>query len=171
MANEVTLNFTAEQIDVRLENAGNAILHTEQTLTPEQQEQARKNIGADVGVDKMLYLSDYGIDLTRLFMAGGGSQIIEDVGTFWEDVHATPLEQQLRLPLYFGSTLVMPQSVTRYCDETDGAMVSNVLQATMTFYFNGQFVTVSILMSSIEDRGAGIMLAIVSTTDIPTQQI
>lgn len=46
MANEVTLNFTAEQIDVRLENAGNAILHTEQTLTPEQQEQARVNIGA-----------------------------------------------------------------------------------------------------------------------------
>jgi hypothetical protein len=46
MANEVTLNFTAEQIDVRLENAGNAILHTEQTLTPEQQAQARANMNA-----------------------------------------------------------------------------------------------------------------------------
>lgn len=42
---EVTLNFTAEQIDLRLENAGNAIVHTEQTLTEEQKAQARANIG------------------------------------------------------------------------------------------------------------------------------
>lgn len=45
---EVTLNFTAEQIDLRLENAGNAILHTEQTLTEEQKAQARANIGVGV---------------------------------------------------------------------------------------------------------------------------
>lgn len=63
MANEVTLNFTAEQIDVRLENAGNAILHTEQTLTPEQQEQARANIGASIipRVDLTTKLYDDGL--------------------------------------------------------------------------------------------------------------
>lgn len=146
MGNEHKLSFTAAEVDEKLKKV-------------------------DVAVDKILYLSDYGIDFTSLFMAGGGSQIIEDVGTFWEDVHATPVEQQLRLPIYFGSTLVMPQSVTRYCDEVDGAMRSDVLQATMTFYFNGQFVTVSMLMGSVEDHGAVIRLAIVSTTDIPAQQI
>lgn len=63
MANEVTLNFTAEQINVNLENAGNAILHTEQTLTPEQQEQARENIGtcaAPVVLDALAYAESEG---------------------------------------------------------------------------------------------------------------
>ena len=58
MAAEYRLSYTAEQIEERLENAGNAILHTEQTLTSEQQEQARANIGAGaapVVIDLGLY--------------------------------------------------------------------------------------------------------------------
>ena len=46
MATEYRLNYSAEQVEKRLDNAGNAILCTEQTLTPEQQEQVRKNIAA-----------------------------------------------------------------------------------------------------------------------------
>lgn len=72
MANEFTLNFTAEQIDLRLENAGNAILHTEQELTPEQQEQARKNLGISAGGAgvEVFDLADYGISMLSVLMSG-----------------------------------------------------------------------------------------------------
>ena len=46
MADEHKLSFTAAEIDDRLRKVGEAVLSTEQTLTPEQQAQARKNIGA-----------------------------------------------------------------------------------------------------------------------------
>lgn len=74
MANEFTLNFTAEQIDLRLENAGNAILHTEQELTPEQQEQARKNLGISAGGGgagaEVFFMSDYDISMGAVLMSG-----------------------------------------------------------------------------------------------------
>lgn len=44
--NEYELSFTAEEVDERLRKAGEAVLSTEQTITPEQQAQATKNIGA-----------------------------------------------------------------------------------------------------------------------------
>ena len=44
--NEFQLNYTANEIDERLDNAGNSVLYTEQALTEEQQAQARANIGA-----------------------------------------------------------------------------------------------------------------------------
>ena len=46
MAQEYKLSFSAEEIDNRLNLAGNAILYTEQNLTEEQKAQARANIGA-----------------------------------------------------------------------------------------------------------------------------
>lgn len=88
MANEFTLSFTAEQIDVRLENAGNAILHTEQTLTPEQQAQARDNIGAGM---VLINLDTYGTQpinliLGSLFQQGGGKMENVDIGDLMEDL-------------------------------------------------------------------------------------
>lgn len=46
MATGYPLSYTGEEIDARLEMAGNAILFTEQELTEEQKAQARANIGA-----------------------------------------------------------------------------------------------------------------------------
>lgn len=46
MANEHKLSFTAADIEERLRKAGDAVLCTEQSLSPEQQAQARANIGA-----------------------------------------------------------------------------------------------------------------------------
>lgn len=88
MANEFTLNFTGEQIDVRLENAGNAILHTAQPLTPEQQAQARENIGAGLA---LIDLDTYGTQpinliLGSLFQQNGGKMENVDLGDLMEDL-------------------------------------------------------------------------------------
>lgn len=88
MANEFTLNFTGEQIDVRLENAGNAILHTAQPLTPEQQAQARENIGAGLA---LIDLDTYGTQpinliLGSLFQQGGGKMEGVDLGNLMVDL-------------------------------------------------------------------------------------
>jgi hypothetical protein len=47
MAQEYKLSFSAEEIDNRLNLAGNAILYTEQNLTEEQKAQVRINLGID----------------------------------------------------------------------------------------------------------------------------
>lgn len=52
--NEYELSFTAEEVDERLRKAGEAVLSTEQTLTPEQQAQARANIGAHFSMISIL---------------------------------------------------------------------------------------------------------------------
>lgn len=88
MANEFTLNFTGEQINVRLENAGNAILHTAQPLTPEQQAQARENIGAGLA---LIDLDTYGMQpinliLGSLFQQNGGEVKNVDIGDLMEDL-------------------------------------------------------------------------------------
>lgn len=46
MADNFKLSMTAEEIDETLQKAGNAVLFTEQTLTEEQQAQARANMNA-----------------------------------------------------------------------------------------------------------------------------
>lgn len=45
MATEYKLSYTASEINERLGMVGNAVLYTEQTMTEEQKEIARKNIG------------------------------------------------------------------------------------------------------------------------------
>lgn len=82
------LSFTAEQIDVHLENAANAILHTTQTLTPEQQAQARDNIGAGMA---LIDLDTYGetpinLILGSLFQQNGGKMENVDIGDLMEDL-------------------------------------------------------------------------------------
>lgn len=82
------LSFTAEQIDVHLENAANAILHTTQTLTPEQQAQARDNIGAGMA---LIDLDTYGTQsinliLGSLFQQGGGKMEGVDLGNLMVDL-------------------------------------------------------------------------------------
>lgn len=70
---EYALSFTAEQINVNLGNAENAILHTKQTLTPEQQAQARENIGAGEA-SQLIDIDEMGISdaMLALFEQGGG---------------------------------------------------------------------------------------------------
>ena len=58
--------WSSEKIDYEIKNAGgngsseNAVLYTEQELTPEQQAQARANIGAVASGDENLYFAIYG---------------------------------------------------------------------------------------------------------------
>lgn len=82
------LSFTAEQINVHLGNAANAILHTEQTLSPEQQAQARNNIGAGLAI---IDLDTYGVQpinliLGSLFQQNGGKMENVDLGDLMEDL-------------------------------------------------------------------------------------
>lgn len=51
MADNYKLSYTAEEIEERLDKAGNAVLFTEQTLTEEQQAHARENIGVIQGFE------------------------------------------------------------------------------------------------------------------------
>ena len=51
MGNEHKLSYTAAEIDERLGKAGDAVLYIEQTLSPEQQAQARSNIGVSSDID------------------------------------------------------------------------------------------------------------------------
>ena len=48
-----TLPYRAEKVEQLLRNAENAVLKTSQKLTPEEQAQARDNIGAIAGVEKL----------------------------------------------------------------------------------------------------------------------
>lgn len=175
MANEVTLNFTAEQIDVRLENAGNAILHTEQTLTPEQQEQARKNIGAEAGAPVMLELTDYGIDVAMLLLSGGGAVRYEDVGSFWEDVNATQQGQTLFLTTSFsGIKLVPPPATLYYSDTGSGMAVEMILSQLTVSYFDTEgknnFLVSSVGFVPYGASGADIYVAVTSSVKVPQPQ-
>lgn len=96
---EVTLNFTAEQIDLRLENAGNAILHTEQTLTDEQKAQARKNIGVEATT--VLDLSDYGIDMMAAMMRSMNGQTFTEVDCTAFISAASRILEQNKVPLFY----------------------------------------------------------------------
>lgn len=169
---EVTLNFTAEQIDLRLENAGNAILHTEQTLTPEQQEQARKNIGAEA---VMLELTDYGIDVARLLLSGGGAVRYEDVGSFWEDVNATQPGQVLFLTTSLSdATIVPPPATLYYGDSGSGMAVVMILSQLTVSYFDTEgknnFLASSAGFVPYGASGADIYVAVTSSAKVPQPQ-
>jgi lysophospholipase L1-like esterase len=75
MAQEYKLSFSAEEIDNRLNLAGNAILYTEQNLTEEQKAQARANIGAGALEDappKFVDSIDECTDTTREYVLPDG---------------------------------------------------------------------------------------------------
>lgn len=76
--NEYELSFTAEEVDERLRKAGEAVLSTEQTLTPDQQAQARENIGAVSLDDVEQAIADAtgGVDLSEYELMGATPQYL-----------------------------------------------------------------------------------------------
>ena len=150
-------NGSAEAVD--------AVLYTPQTLTPEQQEQARKNIGAEVSVPVMLNLKDYGIDYASLLLAGGGAAVYEDVGSFWEDVKAVKPGQSLLLTSDFAEVTIVPPPATLYFTAT-GTEVGNIL-STMTFLFNHKFLTATSYMTPYGTSGALLSVAVTGMVDAP----
>lgn len=163
---EVTLNFTAEQINSRLENAGNAILHTEQTLPPEQQAQARQNIGAETGVPVVLNLKKYGIDFADLLLAGGGATIYEDVGSFWEDVNKVKPGQALLLSSDFGALLVVPPPAMLYWMPTDSGYTVYTILSTLTFYYGSQLLVATSYIAPHGTSGAELRVALTGSAPL-----
>lgn len=150
-------NGSAEAVD--------AVLYTPQTLTPEQQEQARKNIGAEVSVPVMLDLKDYGIDYASLLLAGGGAAVYEDVGSFWEDVNAVKPGQLLLLTSSFVDAVIVPPPSTLYFSPTDTTV--GMIVTTMTFYFSGKFLTSTSYLMQYGTSGAALSVAVTGTVDAP----
>jgi hypothetical protein len=167
---EVTLNFTAEQIDLRLENAGNAILHAEQTLTPEQQAQALKNLGAETGVPVVLNLADYGIDFSTPLLAGGGAAIYEDVGSFWEDVNKVKPGQALLLYSEFSGLLVVPTPAMLYFKPIDSGYTVYTILSTLTFYYGSQLLMATSYIAPHGTSGAELRVAIIGSATLPNPE-
>ena len=108
MAENYKLSLTAEEIDQRL---ANALLATEQTLTPEQQTQARENIGAG-SKPVVIDLDHYGAEgatiadaITALILQGGGQTQVE-VGSLFTDI---PADRPIHVRFLYGG--VMPVTV------------------------------------------------------------
>lgn len=117
MANQETFDMTmqASAIDAALIAAQSAILHKPQTLPPEQQEQARANIGA--GLPPVLIdLDTYGetpinLILGSLFMRGGGAEESVDIGSLMQDIDTDrPLHVKFTMSVnllrIYGATVV-----------------------------------------------------------------
>jgi hypothetical protein len=155
-------NGSAEAVD--------AVLYTPQTLTPEQQEQARKNIGVEVSVPVMLNLTDYGIDAESLLLTGGGAAIYEDVGAFWEDVKAVKPGQSLLLTSRFGEYLIVPPPSTLYFDITGSdTTVFNIL-TTMTIYYDNKLLVATNILRPHGTSGAVVSLAVTGMVDVPAPE-
>lgn len=69
MATEYRLSYTGEEIDERLNNAGNAVLYTEQDIAEEKKAQARLNIGAVASVNGITPDENGNVEIET----GGGS--------------------------------------------------------------------------------------------------
>ena len=110
MANKETFDMTlpASKIDAALIAAQSAITHKPQTLTHEQQEQARGNIGAGlppvvIDLDTYgggTYETSVGFQIISLLFNGGGKQEGVEVGSLFSDLTTdSPIKIQFSLPV------------------------------------------------------------------------
>lgn len=127
MENGYGLSFTAEQINVNLGNAEKAILHTQQTLTPEQQAQARENIGAGCKT-KVIDFDELGLTDTLLdLVLDGGGMAAGNSNTFWEEVNT---DAPIVIQFTFGEVFVENSVSTKII--SGGATASLMFEAFVT---------------------------------------
>lgn len=149
MANKETFDMTmaASEIDAALIAAQSAITHKPQILTPEQQEQARGNIGA--GLPPVLidldtygggtYETSVGSEIVSLLFQGGGKQEGVEVGNLFSDLTTDgPIKIQFSLPV---SDTIMARVTV------DGVTAIRVDDQVQELYLTAQYAGLGVVAS------------------------
>lgn len=144
---EIKLSYTAEEIDEMLGKAGTAVLYAEQTLTTEQQAQARANIGAGlppvvIDLDTYgggTYETSVGFAIISLLSNGGGTREGVETGSLFSDLTTdSPIKIQFSLPV---SDTIMARVTV------DGVTAIRIDDQVVELYLTAQYAGLGVVAS------------------------
>lgn len=126
-----------------------SVLYTPQTLTPEQQEQARANIGAGlppalIDLDTYgggTYETSVGFQIISLLFNGGGEQDGVEVGSLFSDLTTDrPIKIQFSLPV---SDTIMARITV------DGVTTVRIDDQVVELYLTAQYAALGVVASAL----------------------
>lgn len=140
-----------------------AVLYTEQTLTEEQQAQARENIGVEA---KTIDLTGYGIVLgTIVAQSITGNRLFSDTGELWEEINCG---RELEFKVFDGTeTLTETLIVFPSSQASKNGEIVNVSFSVQLILGSGMIIgSVSLTKSSPEDSGGTVSTLVSWVTNI-----